>query len=187
MHPKLTGILFFPRNYQFSETLFPNSVRRWLHTIAVEHTRFLFTNSAFPVGSFVLQIPIIASEQDTEFQTLYYSLCLQFINSFSNKWCPKPCHTTYANTAFSFEPNAIARFRGPQSLNKEQETSAFSNLLSCPAIDKVHAGLWTVQNPKEGCNLCKHFRDYCTHSGLGTSENKEKQHPSLGQMIWIDR
>lgn len=61
-------------------------------------------------------------------------------------------HTTqhvrvYVNIIFSSEPNAIARIRGPQSLSEEQETSAFSNLFICPAIDKVHASLWTVQNP----------------------------------------
>lgn len=34
---------------------------------------------------------------------------------------------------FSSEPNAIARIRGPQSLNEEQETSAFSNLFYLPS------------------------------------------------------
>lgn len=38
---------------------------------------------------------------------------------------------------------------GARSLSKEQETSASSNLFIWPAIDKAHAGLWTVQkNPK---------------------------------------
>lgn len=47
----------------------------------------------------------------------------------------------YVNIIFSSKPNAIARIRGPQILNEEQETSAFSNLFICSASDKVHASL----------------------------------------------
>lgn len=54
----------------------------------------------------------------------------------------------YVNVIFSSKPNVIARIRGPDGLNEEQETSAFGNLFICPAIDKVHTSLWTVPNPK---------------------------------------
>lgn len=54
----------------------------------------------------------------------------------------------YVNIIFSSKPNAIARIRGPQILNEEQETSAFSNLFICSASDKVHASLWNMQDLK---------------------------------------
>lgn len=110
----------------------------------VEHARFLFTNTVFPVRSLTVQITVTGSEQDMELQNYLNHSVYSLQTGFPT--CGVTNHATqhieiYVNIVFSSQPNAIARIRGPQSLNEEQETSAFSNLFICPATDKVNASL----------------------------------------------